>query len=109
MKNYTDKIGLENTETVSEYQADNNIAETKNIVFEKDSSSQRRSLPNFKKKTNRMAINDFENDPKQAFSNDAENTYYYPKNEKHRDTELLYVLSTGSLIFLGILLNSIFG
>lgn len=56
-----------------------------------------------------MAINDFENDPKQAFSNDAENTYYYPKNEKLRDTKLLYVLSAGSLIFLGILLNSIFG
>jgi hypothetical protein len=109
MKNKTDEINLEITETVSEYQAYNIIEETKNIVFEKDSSSQRRSRPNFKKKTNRMATNDFENYPKQSISNEAENTYYYPKNEKLRDTKLLYVLSAGSLIFLGILLNSIFG
>ena len=38
MKNKTDEINLEITETVSEYQAYNIIEETKNIVFEKDSS-----------------------------------------------------------------------
>jgi hypothetical protein len=108
MKNNTEEIGLEITETVSEYQADI-IEEKTNMVFEKEVSSQRRSWANFKQKTNRMDRNELKNDTKKYISNDAENTYYYPKNEKHRDTKLLYVLTASSLIFLSILLNSIFG
>ena len=118
MKNNTDELielelelELEIREFIPESESEFFFEQAQQKWFEKDSVANFLKILESDKTENEYKKKTFPNENKSENpeSEDEENSVYYPLDENHSETKLLYMLSFGSLFFLGVLINSIFG
>jgi hypothetical protein len=114
MKNNTDELiemDFEITEILSNYDPQDFLKESQKVWLKKGFETGFVKIPDFdnEEEEREKRFIQHENILKNTASEESESNYYCPLNEKQNDTKLLYILSLGSLFFLSILINSIFG